>query len=444
MTSTFSLSGRIACWVAFLTVAGMASLSTAVYILTASSIESRQTETLSRYQLLVTHLVSEVKSAQDFAIVQHKLDDFLLGHEDLSVVLRNSAAVVVYQKRDMTRNLSMANSKTVSFGPLAPPGFDGDLTGMITLGTMADDALLQKLSSTLWIASLLAALIVSISGWIIVSLGTKPLTALVRQTAALSAKTYGRRLVAKEQPKELQPLIAQFNALLDRLENAYSQMEGFNADVAHELNTPLSNLIVGTQLALSQDNQDCSKLEETLASNLEELQRLAGIVRDMLFLSNADRGVKARRQPVASLASICQATLDYHEASFHQNGLSAKLTGDASGNFDADLVKRALSNLLSNASRYAYTASTITVSVSSETDAVVVSVTNSGPGIGPDHLPRLFDRFFRVEQSRQLAAENHGLGLAIVSAVARMHNGLAFARSTDGTTTIGFSMGTQT
>ena len=120
------------------------------------------------------------------------------------------------------------------------------------------------------------------------------------------------RLDGAEQPLELVPLIDQFNALLERIENAYSQMEGFNADVAHELCTPLATLIANNELALRRPEQE--DMREVLASNLEELHRLTAIVNDMLFLSQADRGVGARRAPVVSLASMAADVLDYHEA----------------------------------------------------------------------------------------------------------------------------------
>src|SRR3989442_950748 len=132
-------------------------------------------------------------------------------------------------------------------------------------------------------------------------------------TRKLSAQDLQRRLDDSGQPQELRPLIAQFNALLERLAVAYRQMEAFNADVAHELNTPLTTLISSCELALRKPRSE-AELREVLASNLEDLRRMAGIVADMLFLSQADRGQGARLAPWASLAALAHEVIDIHEA----------------------------------------------------------------------------------------------------------------------------------
>jgi two-component system heavy metal sensor histidine kinase CusS len=161
----------------------------------------------------------------------------------------------------------------------------------------------------------------------------------------------------------------------------------------------------------------------------------------MLFLSHADRGASARRAPVTSLAAELGEIIEYHEASLHDRGLSAVCDGDAKGAFDLSLLRRALSNLLSNATRYAKPGSTIRVRIASEGGRIRIWVENEGSPIEQEHLPRLFDRFYRVERSRrQVGASNHGLGLAIVAAIARMHQGEPFARSADGITTIGLDV----
>lgn len=142
------------------------------------------------------------------------------------------------------------------------------------------------------------------SAWL-VRRGLAPLHSLVEQTRQLGAQDLSRdwqkRLDDSNQPQELRPLIAQFNALLERLAVAYRQMEAFNADVAHELNTPLTTLISSCELALRKP-RDAEELRDILASNLEDLQRMAGIVADMLFLSHADRGQSAHR--IKSPASL--------------------------------------------------------------------------------------------------------------------------------------------
>ena len=175
--------------------------------------------------------------------------------------------------------------------------------------------------------------------------------------------------------------------MLGRLELAYEQLEGFNADVAHELCTPLATLIGSTELALRKA-RDAHELREVLGSNLEELQRVASIVHDMLFLSQADRGASARRIPTPSLAALARQVSNYHEAALADAGLALEIVGEAEGSFDTPLLQRALSNLVGNATRYAQRGSTVRVEITGAPGGdVLLRVVNRGAPIAPDHLP---------------------------------------------------------
>lgn len=137
---------------------------------------------------------------------------------------------------------------------------------------------------------------------------------------------------------ELAPLVEQFNGLLGRLDQAYIQLEGFNADVAHELCTPLATLLASNELAHCAARK-VSISPEVLSSNLEEIHRLTGIVNDMLFLSQADRGVVARRTFTPSLAAVVERVVEYHEAALSEAGLELRISGDVAGSFDVPLSK---------------------------------------------------------------------------------------------------------
>ena len=210
--------------------------------------------------------------------------------------------------------------------------------------------------------------------------------------------------------------------------------------MAHELCTPLATLTACTELALRKA-RGAAELREVLGSNLEELQRVAGIVQDMLFLSQADRGASARRVATPSLAALARAVAEYHEAALAEAALGLRIEGDAKGEFDTRLLQRALSNLLSNATRYADRGTTIRIAIRADgSEEVTLTVIDQGPAIPPEHLPKLFDRFYRSDRARTGADQNHGLGLSIVAAIARMHGGRGFARSADGLTSIGISI----
>ncbi|MET0210285.1 MAG: heavy metal sensor histidine kinase, partial [Burkholderiaceae bacterium] len=317
----------------------------------------------------------------------------------------------------------------------------GLASATLVLDSRDDAAFVRRLGMTLMAASLAGALLVSLGGFLLVRMALAPVRRLVDQTRAMAAENLHERLDAEGLPDELLPMVDQFNALLERLRQSYAQLEGFNADVAHELRTPLATLIASTELAMRQPDLQERTLDH-LGSNLEDLRRMTGIVNDMLFLSHAHSGVLARRHPVDSLAGLASDVADYHEAALAEADLTLRTDGEASGDFDAALLKRALSNLIGNATRYATPGSTIRVCIESHgmPGVVRLSVANQGPPIAPDHLPRLFDRFYRADPSRKRGKDHHGLGLSIVAAIARMHGGEPFASSEHGVTRIGLSL----
>jgi two-component system heavy metal sensor histidine kinase CusS len=270
----------------------------------------------------------------------------------------------------------------------------------------------------------------------------RPLRELADQTRAISPRRLDQRLALADPAEELLPWIEQFNALMYRLERAYAQLEGFNADVAHELRTPLAALIGHTELALSRE-RSAEALRETLAGNLEELHRLSAMVNDMLFLASADRGAQARVGQPVSLAELTRQVVEFHEAPLEDAQLEVRIDGDARIAVDEPLFKRAVSNLIGNATRYAEPGSTVTVRIATDEPSMVrLEVENRGPQIEPSQLPRIFDRFFRVDTSRNCPEEHkhHGLGLAIVAAIARMHAGEPLAQSRDGRTSVGMRL----
>jgi two-component system heavy metal sensor histidine kinase CusS len=284
------------------------------------------------------------------------------------------------------------------------------------------------------------AVVAAGAGWH-VRRALQPLKNLAAQTRAISPQHLDQRLVLPDAAEELRPWIDQFNALMARLEQSYAQLEGFNADVAHELRTPLANLIGQTEVALSRE-RSCESLRDTLVSNLEEMQRLSAMVNDMLFLSNADRGAVARRGAPVSLAALAHQVAEFHEAPLEEAGLSLRVEGDAMLPVDESLFKRALSNLLGNAARFGRRGSTVVVRIAPEAqDHVQVMVQNEGEPIDAQSLPLLFDRFYRADESRSCCdTQHHGLGLAIVAAIARMHAGRTLAEHQGGLTRVGFTL----
>lgn len=433
-----SLGGRLSAWLAAQTFVGLAAVSAVVYLAVAWDLDQRQIESMSHKRALVEHVLDEAHHDRDINNLKHKLDDFFTGHPELALRLTRDDGSVLYDNLKAVPESS--KERALSF---SVPGWETTSTrihALLRLATRADDLFLARLGATLLGSSLFGVLFVSAGSYYLVRRGLRPLHSLVIQMRRLDASNLRQRLDGTAQAMELQPLVGQFNALMDRLERAYMQLEGFNADVAHELQTPLTTLTTSIEVALLQGRYP-AEVADLLGSNLEELRRLAGIIRDMLFLSHADSGKRAQGQWVNSVATLAHVVSEYHEAALADARLTIKVQGDGEGRFDDGLIKRALSNLLGNATRYASEGSTIVVSISASNEWLELVVTNQGPPIESTDLPRLFDRFYRADTARsQSQHHHHGLGLSIVAAIARMHGGGVLASSEQGMTRIGIRL----
>jgi two-component system heavy metal sensor histidine kinase CusS len=388
------------------------------------------------------------------AFVVEKMQMYAQRRPGTFVSVERADGSLAYRDPSATFDLNDDDVRRGSFevaNALAPGGV---YRATLWLDCSVDRRMLAALALGLTLLALGGGALV---GWLAywqVQRGLKPVHELAAQTRAIDARRLDQRLALARPVAELQPAVDQFNALMERLERAYVQLEAFNADVAHELRTPLAALMGHTELALSRE-RSAPELRETLGGNLEELQRLSAMVNDMLFLASADRGASARRGAPVSLAALAREVVEFHEATLDDAALAVRIEGDATLAVDEPLVKRALSNLIGNATRYAAAGSAIEVRIAPQAgahrtiDAVRVEVANRGEGIAAAQLPRSFDRFFRADTARccnpgedpaTVQEAHHGLGLAIVAAIARMHGGGPHASSADGTTRVGFSL----
>lgn len=287
----------------------------------------------------------------------------------------------------------------------------------------------------------LGVVLVSVLGYWVARVGLAPVVRLSRDAQEVGPSNRSQRLQLPTLSLELAQLGSSFNAALDRLEDAYHQLATFNDDVAHELRTPLGNLIGQTQVALTRE-RDASQLRDILQSNLEELERLRVIVSDMLFLARADQGERANRLAPVSIAQEVEKTAEFLEMLLDEANLRIKIVGDQQACIETSLFRRALTNLLQNAIQYSRAGTQITAQISVVGRYAHIAISNYGEAIAPDHISHIFDRFYRADTSRTNFPEHagHGLGLAIVKAIATMHEGTVFADSQGEITTVGFTV----
>nr|WP_277206046.1 heavy metal sensor histidine kinase [Vibrio sp. VCS] len=327
------------------------------------------------------------------------------------------------------------------------PSADGmkGIRYVIGLESSAYMSTYDEFTRNLVIITVFGLALIALLSNVIVRIGMQPVNQLSEQAQHLAPNQHGMRLDSEALPIELKELAVSFNGVLDRQQRAWQQLDSFNSDVAHELKTPLTNLMVQTQLALS-SRQSIDSMQDALGSNLEELERMTSIVNDMLFLSRAYAGENATNVKKVSLREEAEKTLEYIAPLFFEHDIKVVIEGEASACIDYRLFHRALANLLSNSARYAISHTSVVVKLQPDRHEVRVSVTNHGEVIEAQHLSRLFERFYRMDTARKDSHAHHGLGLSIVKAVALMHGGTVFATSErdirgQGINTFGFTLG---
>ena len=320
----------------------------------------------------------------------------------------------------------------------APAFLGGDaapsLRLLLAMDTHHHTHFMEELQRSLMVYLVVAALLSGWLAWWAARRGLAPLRDMRERARRVTAHQLGERMPVASVPVEMAELAAELNTMLARLQRDFQRLSEFSSDLAHELRTPISNLLTQTQVTLAQQ-RDAPAYRDTLASNAEEFQRLGRMVSDMLLLAKTEHGLALPHREPVRLRDEVQALFDFYDVVADDQGIALELEGDATVAGDKLMLRRAISNLLSNAIRHAPAGSRVAVRLSQSRGEPSLCVENAGPTIAPEHLPRLFDRFYRVDKSRvHLGAEGTGLGLAITHAIMQAHGGSVSVLSNAGTT----------
>ncbi len=264
----------------------------------------------------------------------------------------------------------------------------------------------------------------ALAGYQIVRRCLKPVHAIAERVQGIQPTTLNERLPVAGLPAELSVLAVRFNAMLDRLEDSFSRLARFSADIAHELRTPVNNLRGEVEVALGKP-RSLDEYREVLGSALEECGRLARIIDSLLFLARSEspqaRVVGESLDVGAELATV----REFYEAAAAEKGVTLRVAAGAGivAALDRTLLQRAVGNLVANALDHTPAGGVITLAARTTGQEVALEVADTGCGIPPEHLPHIFDRFYRVDQARTNASGRVGLGLAIVQSIAALHRG---------------------
>ena len=271
--------------------------------------------------------------------------------------------------------------------------------------------------------SILASILIAIP---VTRRGLRPLEEMKRSLERIGPTHLNERVAPANWPRELQPLAIAFDEMLKRLDDSFTRLSQFSADLAHELRTPIANMLGEAQVALSRD-RSAAEYRETIESTIGECERLSGIVDNLLFVARAD----AATEPVERIRFDARAAVEkiaaFYETIAEDRHVAINCSGQGQISADPALFERAVGNLVDNALRFTPENGSIQIALAERTNDFEVAVSDNGSGVAPEHLPRVFDRFYRAEPSR--GSDGAGLGLALVKSIVDLHGGTARIQS---------------
>jgi len=260
----------------------------------------------------------------------------------------------------------------------------------------------------------------------------QPLGRVTRETTAIGPSELGIRLTSPTGQAEVTELAESVNRMLERVDRAHRALQSFTADASHELRTPLTHLRAQVQWA-SEEGRTEAETREALAAMERELDRTTKLVEELLLIARGENRQLALAHAPFDLAAVVAEVVEITEAMAVERDLTIRggAPAPATALGDADRTRHILLNLASNAVRYT-PSGTVAFEILRHGSEVGVSVTDTGSGIAPEHVRRIFDRFFRIDQSRSRDLGGTGLGLAIARLLAELQDGRIEVDSTVG------------
>jgi two-component system, OmpR family, heavy metal sensor histidine kinase CusS len=270
----------------------------------------------------------------------------------------------------------------------------------------------------------------------------RPLAAMRRVLERVQPAHLNERIDPARWPTELRPLAASFDQMLIRLEDSFNRLSQFSADLAHELRTPIGNMLGEAQVTLTRERTP-KQYRAVIESAAAECERLSAIIDNLLFLARADAAEEQINRSTFNGRAALEKIASFYQALAEDRHVAISCRGEAEVFADPILFNRAISNLVDNALRFTAEGGEIQISIATSDGSIEVSVRDPGSGIAPEHLPRVFDRFYRGDKSRSSAGT--GLGLSLVKSIVDLHHGSVSIESQVGSgtrVTLSFPRGT--
>ena len=435
-----SLSARIAAISGVIGVLVVTMAAAVGYFALSQQLDRRTFLELQGKREIVQHVISEIGSAEKVPDNAHRFGDLLIGHDDLHLAIiefSNDTVLASFSQlalRSIACCANQANAHAVTnwriedgtmFTSLAGVGSvaSGDtLRFVLSQDRMNDRQLLRGYMAAALIGLPLLLGLVLLGAWGVARTGLAPLARFKKLARESSSVSLSQRLIPHDMPLELRDLAIDFNAMLARIDSGVTHLNQFSGDLAHEMRTPVAILLGRTQVALSRP-RSAAEFQTVLEADVEDLERLSRLIDDMLFLARAENKAEGLSIEPLLLLHEARTVADFIDVIAAERGIEIEIKGDAPVLADRILLQRAITNLLTNAIRHATANSTVRIKMSRQATTVELSIENVGATIPAKDLDRLFDRFYRVDESRVRDAGGAGLGLAIVKTIMRLHGG---------------------
>lgn len=443
--SRLSLAARLVMLFAAATAVLLTVLGVGLTWMLRLQLEERNREELDGKTEVVQHLLRELGSSKQIEAEVARFAELGIGHSHLQLGLRKGTRWLVKPEIGIAALIDASGNDDVPHLPGIGRYMIGheawwlrrldyiandDITYVAYIGLHVSPAqdLLALLGGAMAIAGVLGVLASAALGWWAARRGLAPLAVIAGAAERVTANGLGQPLQAEAAPAEVRGLVVSINQMLERLRKSFRSLENFSADLAHELRTPLNNLMLLTQVTLSRP-RSADEYREALHSNLAELERLQRMVSDMLFLARADKGMIEMKRESVDLAQEAASVAEFFEAAAAEQGQRIDIQGAAVARCDRLMARRAITNLLSNAVRYAPRDSLIQLRLETKGEEAQLVVENSAATHSPEELHRLFARFARGVDRPAATVDGAGLGLSIVESIMRLHGGSVTAES---------------
>ena len=289
-----------------------------------------------------------------------------------------------------------------------------------------DEAFVKEFGALLAVVLALGILVAAIIAITVTKRGLRPLGEMTRSLKGFGPEHLHERIPPDGWPRELRPLALAFDEMFDRLEDSFTRLSQFSADIAHELRTPIANIRGEGEVALTRARTP-DEYREVIESSVGECERLSGIVDSLLFLARAEAAEGHVQRTLFNGRAAVEKIAGFYEPIAEEHQTVITCVGEGDIHADPMLFGRAVSNLVENALRFTPAGGTIQIFIAASPAHSQISVKDSGCGITPEHLPRVFDRFYRADSSR--SSQGSGLGLALVKSIMDLHGGAAAVES---------------